>query len=72
MAKGFTHIEGINFHETFAPVAKLVTVRSLLAVAVKRNWLIHQLDVNKTFLHGDLIESVYMKILQDFTKDGDT
>ena len=60
VAKGFRQVQGVNYNETFSPVAMLKSVRIILAIAAYFDYEIWQMDVKTAFLNGNLTEDVYM------------
>ncbi|KAJ0507783.1 putative RNA-directed DNA polymerase [Helianthus annuus] len=68
--QGFRQKEGIDFFDTYAPVARISTIRLLLALASIHNLVIHQMDVKTAFLNGELDEEVYMKQPEGFVLPG--
>ncbi|KAL0560874.1 hypothetical protein IC582_001289 [Cucumis melo] len=72
VAKGYAQTYGINYSDTFSPVAKLTSIRLFLSMAATHNWSLDQLDIKNDFLHGDLQEEVYMEQPLGFIAQGES
>jgi hypothetical protein len=70
VARGFVQREGIDFEEVFAPVARMESVRLVLAMAAAKDWAVHHLDVKSVFLNDDLTEEVFVKQAPGFIVKG--
>lgn len=71
VAKGYSQREGVDFTEVYAPVARMDTIRVMLALAAQRGWIVYQLDVKSAFLHGELVEDVYVEQPLGYEKKGE-
>jgi hypothetical protein len=70
VARGFVQREGIDFEEVFAPVARMESVRLLLAMATAKDWRVHHLDIKSAFLNGKLAETIFVKQALGFAVKG--
>nr|ABA96132.1 retrotransposon protein, putative, Ty1-copia subclass [Oryza sativa Japonica Group] len=70
VAKGYTQKEGEDFFDTYSPVARLTTIRVLLALAASHGLLVHQMDVKTAFLNGELEEEIYMDQPDGYVLEG--
>jgi hypothetical protein len=66
VARDFSQILGVNYDETFAPVARYTSIRTIIAIATEMGWRIHQMDVKTAFLIGFIEEEVYIEKPQGF------
>ncbi|KAK4399015.1 Retrovirus-related Pol polyprotein from transposon RE2 [Sesamum angolense] len=70
VAKGYSQLPGIDYTETFAPVARLDTIRAFIAIAANKKWKIYQMDVKSAFLNGYIDEEIYVEQPQGFIAKG--
>jgi hypothetical protein len=61
VARGFSQVKGVDYDETFAPVARYTSIRAVISIATKMGWKIHQMDVKTAFLNGLIEEEVYIE-----------
>ena len=70
VVKGYAQVFGVDFSETFAPVARLETIRMLMSLAAQKGWIIHQMDVKSAFLNGYLEEEIFVEQPEGFVVQG--
>jgi hypothetical protein len=70
VARGFSQKEGEDYEETFAPIAKYTSIRSIIVIASAMGWKLHQMDVKTAFLNGVIDEEVYIEQPQGFVIHG--
>ena len=66
MARGFSQKEGIEYDETFTPVARYSSIRAIISLVSVMGWKLHQRDVKTAFLNGEIEEEVYIEQLEGF------
>ena len=70
VARGFSQKEGIDYDETFAPVAHFTSIHTIIALAAAMGWKLYQMDVKTTFLNGEIEEEVYIEQPKGFEVHG--
>jgi hypothetical protein len=70
VARGFSQKEGVDYEESFAPVARYASIREVISIASEMGWRIHQMDVKTAFLNGVIEEEVYIEQPQGFEAHG--
>ena len=70
VARGFSQKEGVDYEESFAPVAKCTSIRAVTYLVSFMGWKIHQMDVKTTFINGIIEEEVYIEQPQGFEVNG--
>jgi hypothetical protein len=70
VVKGYSQEYGVDYEETYAPVARFASLRLLIAIALQRGWQLHQMDVVTAFLNGKLDEHIYMEQPEGYVQEG--
>ena len=69
VAKGYSQVQGIDYNDTFAPVAKMDSIRLSLAIAALKHWEVYHMNVKCAFVNGDLNGEIYMQKLEGFVSN---
>ena len=69
VAKGFSQVQGVDYHETFSPVENMDSIRLVLAIVASKHWEVNHMDVKSDFLHGYINEEIYMNNTKGYILD---